>query len=63
MFGISAFVFYLLDRISASHAARLDAAAKVPKKEISLDIEYSRHMEITHDGPVFSVTLMLYIAN
>ena len=41
----------------------LDATAKVPEREISLDIEYSRHMEITHDGGVFSVTVMLYIAN
>jgi len=33
MFGISAFVFYLLDRISASHAARLEAALHAQEKD------------------------------
>ena len=33
MFGISVFVFYLLDRISASHAARIEAALHAQEKD------------------------------
>ncbi|MCL2233432.1 MAG: GHKL domain-containing protein [Treponema sp.] len=36
MFGISVFVFYLLDRISASHAARLEDAMHKQEKEYYL---------------------------
>ena len=37
MFGISAFVFYLLDRISASHAARMEAALHEQEKNYYLE--------------------------
>jgi sensor histidine kinase regulating citrate/malate metabolism len=37
MFGISAFVFYLLDRISASHAARMETALYEREKEYYLE--------------------------
>jgi len=33
MFGISVFVFYLLDRISASHAARMETALHAQEKD------------------------------
>jgi len=36
MFGISVFVFYLLDRISASHAARMEAAMHAQEKDYYL---------------------------